>query len=139
MGLVNHDVLEGVPLQEFEVFQEAFVVCQKDVELRDPGLNELSVPLGMQEVALIGETGAPSLGLALIVVEQTVKVGPRLDFSAPLEERREWGQHQERSHDFLVCVQVVQKGNDLDRLSQSHLVRKYRVPVFVPVLDEPVQ
>lgn len=91
MSFVKHHMLESYLLQNVKVLQEYLVIGQQNLEFWHIGHVQLSIFQDGNVVKFCASDYFPHFGVALIVVKETVEVGPFFYFSSPLMQGGERG------------------------------------------------
>jgi len=86
-------VLKSDAFEYFEIVEEQFVIGEKDLEFGHAGRDYVSRFSGVQMVELVLTNDFAHCSLSLIVVEQTVEVGPLFNLATPLLQSGEGSQY----------------------------------------------
>lgn len=73
------------------------------------------------------------------MVDDHVHVGPRQKLAMPMGNRRERSNDKERTADMIGVVDLVQKGDRLDSLAETHLICHNTCLIVEPAVEQPVQ
>ena len=132
-------MLEWYLFKDFKIVDKKFIIDEQDLKFWDFRGNNVSIFCGMQMEKLVVLNDFSGCSWAFIVIKQTVEFCPLLNLSSPLGQSCQRGQDQERTQDIFVSMQMVEKRNGLNCFSETHFICQDAVPVFVPILDHPIQ
>ena len=123
MPLINNDVLPVIFAQFKSVLQDE--VISSNTHIPFGGLHypqSLCTSIGIPFIHYFSDRRRPFLKL-----------------SHPIRNCRQRSHHQKRAIIFFVLYQIAQQSNSLNRLAQSHLIRKYTVQIVVVKRYQPLQ
>lgn len=123
MCLVDHYELErDIHDDILEVQKKNLITSDKHLELIEFRRDSCSSHGDVEMEPFIILDASSSWLTILVVVENAVHVGPLLYCSFPVLKSRKRGNNQERAFYVLHGEEMIQKGNRLDGLPQTHLV-----------------
>jgi hypothetical protein len=140
MGFVDNDELEGnVHDDVCEVKQEDFVTGDQDLEFVKFTWNSGTSHRDVEVIPLIVLYATASRLPVLVIVKNAVHVGPLLHSALPVLQGGKGSNNEEGALDVFEGEQVVEEGDGLNSLAQSHLISQDGIALLVPGFDEPVE
>lgn len=122
MCLIEDNMLEGDPLEDFEILHEELVVGEKYLELRNSRRNDVSSFGCMQVIELIILDWLSCLNCSFVIVEKAVETCPFFYLTPPLLQGSQRRKHKKRAQYAFMCMKMEKKGDCLYGFSETHLV-----------------